>query len=67
MLFLHLERQLRQFPKLSIVEYSMRLISLHVLVDECLSFIKPVWSGCIIRGVIFSSLLARAFISDIGR
>ena len=30
----------------------MRLISLRVLVDECLPFIKPVWSGCIIKGVI---------------
>ena len=38
----------------------MRLISLRVLVDDCLPFIKPVWSGCIISGVIFSILLARA-------
>ena len=52
-----------------------RLISLHVLLDECLSFIKPVCSGCIIRGVIFYSLLAGAlqiilrstFVSDVGR
>jgi len=35
------------------------LISLRVLVEECPPFIKPVWSGCIMKGVIFSNLLAR--------
>ena len=53
----------------------MMSISPRVLVEECLPFIKPVWSGCMMKGVVFSNLLARAlqiifrsmFSKDIGR
>jgi len=36
------------------------LITLHVLVEKCLPLRKPVWSGCIMKGVIFTNLLGRA-------
>lgn len=43
-------------------EWDIMLNIQHILLDECLAFIKPVWYGSIVNGVIDFIVVARTLL-----